>query len=346
METRIERRIMVSVILLLALVFLTYQGTTSAAEKPIELKFSHYMPVTFHEHINAFVPFAKDVELRTKGRVKITIFPSEALGKAKDQYDLAVQGITDIAFLTPSYTAGRFPLTGVMELPIQVPSGKVGTRVIWDLYGKYLKSEYKNVKVLSIWVNNPGHIFTAKTQVKTLDDLKGLRLRSPGPQQTNLLRELGGSPLTLPIPELYDALSRGMVDGVMTDFGAVKDFKLYEKLKYATISNLYVFPMALVMNQKVWDSLPPDIKIVFDELCGLRFGEINADTFDRNGIIGEDVSKKAGIEIIHLSPEQKKIWAERMKPLSEKWVAEMEAKGLPGKKIYEDTLMLLKKYSK
>jgi TRAP-type C4-dicarboxylate transport system substrate-binding protein len=150
----------------------------------------------------------------------------------------------------------------------------------------------------------------------------------------------------MPIPESYDALQRGMVDGTVTDFTAVKDFKLFEVLKYATISNLYVVPMMLVMNQKVWDGLPPDVKPILEELTGRRLAKQCAATYDKNDLIGREACKKAGMEIIQPSAEQKKLWGERMKPLNEKWVAEMESKGRPGKQVLEETRLLLEKYSK
>jgi hypothetical protein len=153
--------VILAVVLFLAL-FFAGGNVISAADKPIDLKLSHIMSPMHHLHVNVFVPFAKEVEERTKGRVKVSLYPAEAMGKAKDHYDMALTGISDISFILPSYTAGRFPLTGVMELPIGIPSADVGSLVIWDLYGKYLKSEYPGVKVLTIWTNQPGHIYTNK----------------------------------------------------------------------------------------------------------------------------------------------------------------------------------------
>ena len=327
------------------ILFFAAPNAFSAAEKPIELKFASFLPPTHHEHIEAFVPFAKEVEARTNGRVKITIYPSEALCKARDLYDAALQGISETAYFIPSYTAGRFPLTTVMELPIGVPSAEVGTHVIWDLYQKYLKSEYPGVKLLSLWTIQPAHIFTTKKPIKTLEDLRGLRIRSPGPLQTITLKEFGAAPISMPASDLYDALQRGMVDGMLTDFAALKGFRFVEVVKYCTISNFYSLPMGYAINLKTWNSLPPDIQKVMEDVGGLRFAESNAKSFDRNDLVGRELSK-GKIEIHQLSPEQKKIWAEKFKNVDDKWVADMEAKGLPGKKVYQDTLSLLQKYSK
>jgi TRAP-type C4-dicarboxylate transport system substrate-binding protein len=297
-------------------------------------------------HVGVFTPFAKELEERTKGRVKITIYGGEALGKAKDHYDNAVNGITDIALFIQGYTPGRFPLTQVIELPIGVPSAKVGSRVIWELYGKYLKQEYPGVKLFTLWTHEPGHVHMARKPVHTLEDLRGLRLRSPGPIQTALVRELGASPLTMPVPELYDALNRGMADGTVIGFSAVKDFKLYEVLKHHTITNLYVMTMGLAMNLKAWNSLPPDIQKIMEELIGARLSEMAGNSFDKYDALGKEEAKRVGAEIYTLPPGEKKRWGERIRPVNEKWVKDMEAKGLPGRKIFEEACQLVEKYSK
>ena len=177
-----ERKlVLLSMSLFLVILFFATQNAFPAVEKPIELKFASLLPAMHHEQMEVFVPFAKEVEERTNGRVKVSLYPSEALCKAKDLYDCALQGVSELTHFVPSYTAGRFPLTTVMELPIGVPSAKVGTQVIWDLYEKHLKTEYAGVKILSLWTNQPAHIFTSKKPIKTLEDLRGLRIRSPGP---------------------------------------------------------------------------------------------------------------------------------------------------------------------
>ena len=332
--------------MVLVFVFATGKFSYAQAVKPIELKLSHWMSPMHSLHVEVFTPFAKELEERTKGRAKVTIYGGEALGKAKDHYEMAMRGITDLALFIQGYTPGRFPLTSVIELPIQVPSGEIGSRVIWELYGKYLKQEYPGIKLLTLWTHDSGALHMTKKPVKTLEDIKGLRLRSPGPQQTLLIKELGASPLTIPIPEVYDALQRGMADGAVIAFSAIKDFKLYEVLKFHTLVDLYVMPMGLAMNQKVWDGLPPDIQKNIEELCGTRMSEIAGVSFDKYGMLAQEIAKKRGAEIYQLPVEQRKIWAERIKPLNEKWIADIEGKGLPGKKIFDDARLLLEKYSK
>jgi TRAP-type C4-dicarboxylate transport system substrate-binding protein len=332
----------------LSLVFVFAAGTFSDAQtvKPIELKLSHFMSPMHNLHADVFAPFSKTVEEKTKGRVKITVYPGEALGKARDHYDMAVNGVTDIAFFIHGYTTGRFPLTSVIELPFLIPSAKVGSRVIWELYEKKYLTEYPGVKVLSLWVHSPGHVHMAKKPAKTLEDLKGVRLRSPGPLQTSLLREFGVSPLTIPIPELYQALQSGMADGAVIPFSAMYDFKLSDIVKHHTIGNLYVMSMSLVMNQKAWEGLSPDIQKIIEENSGSHMSEMAGASYDTYDLKGIEAGKKAGAAFYTLSAEEKKRWVDRSKSVTEKWIADTEAKKLSGKKIYEETQQLLIKYSK
>ena len=254
--------------------------------------------------------------------------------------------VSDISFFIQGYTAGRFPLTSVMELPLGIPSANVGCPVIWELYEKYLKSEYHGVKMLSVWTIAPAYIYTSKKPVRTLEDLRGLRIRSAGPQVTQTLKELGASAISLPASDVYDGLQRGLIDGTTCDFGPMKSFRFAEVVKYGTVISLYVLPMGLAMNQKVWDGLSPDIKKVFGELGGLHFGKRNAISFDNADRVGREELKGKGGEIIELSAEEQKKCAEKFKVINEKWVSDMEAKGLPGKKVLEEASLLVKKYSK
>ncbi|MDI7260821.1 MAG: TRAP transporter substrate-binding protein [Thermodesulfobacteriota bacterium] len=341
-----KRSVLLAMVLFLVIFLAMGRSSYAQATKPIELKLSHWMSPMHNLHVDVFTPFAKELEERTKGRVKVTIFPGEALGKARDHYDLVSQGVVDIAYFIQGYTAGRFPLTTVLELPIGIPSGKVGSRVLWELYDKYLKPEYPGVKILTFFTHGPGHIHMSKKPIKTLEDIKGLRIRSPGPTQTALLRELGGSPLTIPMPDVYDALHKGMAEGAMAPFSPLLDLKLYEVTKFHTIANLYVMPMGLAMNPKVWAAIPPDIQKIIEELCGARMSEIAGANYDKYDLLGMDAAKKAKSEIISLSPEERKKWSARTSALGDKWIADIEAKGLPGKKVFEEASSLVEKYSK
>jgi TRAP-type transport system periplasmic protein len=338
--------LLVTAMLFVTMIYAVPVSSFAAEQKPIELKFAMWNSMQHSMVVEIYQPFAKELEQRTQGRVKVTFYPNEALGKAKDQYDMAVRGISDISVFIHGYTPGRFPLAQVMELPTGVPSGKIGSRILWELYEKYMKQEYPGVKMLMLQTSEPGQVHATKKTVKVLSDFKGMRLRSPGPVQTSVLRALGGSPLTIPIPELYDSLQKGMADGALLPFSAIKDFKLGEVIKHHTIANLYVMTSGLVMNPNAYNSLSPGDQKIMDELTGLRMAEKSGEAFDRSAQVAQDEAKKAGSEIYQLPASERKVWMEKAKPVIDTWIADMEKKGLPGRKVFQEAMSLVDKYSK
>jgi TRAP-type C4-dicarboxylate transport system substrate-binding protein len=341
-----KRNFFVSVAIVFAIMLFAIgtsaQGQTS---RPIELKFAHWLSTMHDLHTDIYIPFAKEIEERTKGRVKIVIYPAEALGKAKDHYDMAVRGIADITIHMPGYTPGRFPLSSVVDLPIQISSARVGSLVFNDLYHKYLKTEYPGVKVLWSYTTDPFQFMMRKKTVKTVADLKGLRMRSGSPQMTAFLRDLSVSPINMPVSEVYESLQRGLLDGAFTSFTALRSFKLFEVVGTVTVANVCVGPSVIVMNPKSWEKLPKDIQNIFDEVTS-TLPEKTGANFDKYVAMSKDLLKKAGGEIHEFPPQETKLLMERFSTSDEKWIAEMEGKGLPGRKVYDEARALAEKYSR
>lgn len=159
--------------------------TPPQAVKPVELRLGHFLPPTHSLHANMMAPWAKEIEQKSGGRIRINIFPGGVLGKPQEYYEAAVQVVMDIAFGLQAYTAGKFPLTSVVELPFLYESAPHSTKALWRLYQEMpaLQNEYRDVKVLALWTHDVDHIMTAKKQIKALEDLKGLRIRAPGAAQ-------------------------------------------------------------------------------------------------------------------------------------------------------------------
>lgn len=341
-----NKTILVICLGLFAVLFSPLHVSYAATEKPIELKFSMWNSLQHSVYVEIYGPFAQELEKRTNGRVKVVFYPGETLGKTKDHFDLVAKGIADLAFFIQGATPGRFPLTSVMELPIGVPSSTVGSRALWELYQKYLTREYTSVKLLGLKVTEPGQIHMTKKQIKTVADLKGLRLRSPSPQQTAVLKALGASPLNISATELYDSLQKGMADGALLPFTAIKDFKLEDVLQRHTIANMYVMTSGFAMNLNTWKRLPPDVQKIIEELTGAKLVEKNGKQSDRNAQLGVMEAKKRGAVIYDLPPAEKRILFEKTNSLNEAWIAQMEKKGLPGRKVFDEALHLIEKYSR
>lgn len=337
------RRWFLAALIALALLGLS-AAPASAQDKPIELKLSHWVGVGHNHHKNVLVPWAKMVEERSKGRLKVTIFPGGVLGKPADHWDMVKDGIADIGWGTHNYTPGRFPLTSAGDLPFIFKTAKGGSRAMWELYQKHLQKEHEGVKVLWVFVHPPAQLHLAKKPVKTLEDLAGMKLRSPGGQVAALVKTLGATPVTMAAPEVYNALERGVVDGTVFPWEAIFGFKLSEVLKHHTVANLYVSTFFITMNQKKYDSLPPDLKKVVDELSGAWGAEFAGAAWDKGEEDGIAAAKKAGAQTHVLTAEERQRWIQKAKPVEDEWITSVGSKGLPGKQVLADLRELVKRF--
>lgn len=335
------------VLLITALPFVTAcaEPTPSPTAEPVELKMSHFMSPKHVQHADVMEPFAKEVEQATDGRVKITIYPGGALGKPPEQYDTAVTGITDIAFGLHCYTPGKFPLTSVLELPFMVTSAEAGSHVFWDLYEKFpeIAAEYPGVKILWLWTHDTGQLLTNKP-IRSMDDLKGMKLRCPGAYQKAAIEAWGAIPVMMPISELYDSLQKGVVDGTVIPLSAIYDFNLYDVAKYVTIGDFYVCTFFMVMNSDSWNKISLKDREIIEGLIGKRMSDKAGAVYDAGVELGIQACEEAGVEIYTLTPDELAEWKEALAPLHEQWITDIEAKGFPGEKIYNEAVKLAAKY--
>jgi TRAP-type C4-dicarboxylate transport system substrate-binding protein len=315
-----------------------------AQDRPIELKFSSWIGSGHGFHTSVLVPWARMVEERSQGKLKVTLFPGATLGKPADHWDMVKNGIADIGWGAYSYTPGRFPLTSVGDLPFLFKTGKGGSRVMWEIYQKHLQKEQEGVKILWLFVHAPGQVHTLRKPIRTLDDLGGVKLRVPGGVVANVVKQLGAIPVTIPAPDTYSALERGVVDGTIFPWETVAGFKLSELLRHHAVANLYVTPNFVAMNQRRYESLPPDLRKVIDDLSGAWAAEFTGGAWDKNDEDGIEAAKKVGAAIYTLPAEERQRWIARVKPLEDEWVSGVEAKGFPGRQVLNDLRELVRRY--
>ena len=284
------------IVLTVICTFLSVSGLLLAVpveSQAVELKMSHFMPTKHTQH-KVMAKWAQTIKEKSGGELTVTIFPGGALGKPPHQFDNAVKGITDIAFAIHSYTPGRFPLTSALRLPFLVQNGEKGSEILWEMSQKYLQDEYKKVKVLWTFCHGPGQIHTTKKQIKTLEDLKGLKLRTPGPIMSKVLKKLGAVPVPMPITQVYTALERKTIDGVCGPWEIMRPFRFYELTKYTTVVDIYTLTFFEVMNKDKYNSLPANLKKIIDDFscCNLYAWVFKGRTnwYERNGfeIFGQD----------------------------------------------------------
>ncbi len=322
-----------------ALVGLLPAGACLAAE--FELKISHMFPPTHFIQTLVLEPWAKTIEEKSNGRVKMQIFAAgSALGDATRQFDQVRGGVVDIAIGIPAIPRGRHPRTTLIELPFTIKTAEAGTKALTQLYDPYLKDDFPGTVMLSLTVTEPSAIHT-KTSVADLDQLKGMRLRAPTPSVTAILNALGATPVGLPPTQIYENVERGVVEGNVMPWGPVGAFKLHEVLKNHLNARLDAVAMYTLMNERRYNSLPPDIKKLFDD-SKIFFAQNWGKWWKDTDQIAIDAAKKAGNTVRDLPDASRDAWRARLQKVVDDYVAEQE-KTVPGsRKIYDAMVAALK----
>ena len=317
--------IVVGTLLCLGLM-MTVLPSERAHAKEIRLKVAMYFPPPAFQ-TKVLEEFCRELEKRTGGQVKVDYYAGGSLLKAPAMFDGVVNGIADIGYSHVYYTAGRMPVTEAVGLPIGYPSAWVSGQVINDFYDEFKPKEFDAVKVLWLNTSSNSAIATARKPIRKLDDLKGLTIRAPG-QAGEIIKALGGSPAPTPMMEVYDALSKGVIDGEASNFETLFAFKFAEVVKYTTsvwqINN--PFPFYLVMNKNSYNKLPPDIKPIFDELVG-EYKERYILTWNSIDFVGKKVGLSKGVEFIELPASELPEWKAAVQPVIEGYVKKMVGKG-------------------
>jgi TRAP-type transport system periplasmic protein len=319
----------------------------------VTLKMHHFLPPVSNAHTKFLVPWAKKVEVDSGGRIKIEIFPSMQLGGTPPQlYDQAKDGVVDLIYTLPGYTAGRFPIAEVFELPFFAnKSAAVNSPAAQEFAEKHLyQTDFKDVKVMCFWTHDDGVIHSNK-QVKTLDDLKGQKLRFPTRFAGEGLKAVGVNVVGMPVPQVPESLAQRVIDGAVIPWEVVPAVKVQELCKYHTeipgSPTFYVATFLLVMNPAKYASLPADLKAVIDKNAGAPAAQMAGTAWDAASDAVEEMVKKRASSVVDMLPEEdKEKWMKLTQPITESWLAGMKEKGQDGPKLLDEAKALLAKYAK
>ncbi|HNY65497.1 MAG TPA: TRAP transporter substrate-binding protein [Deltaproteobacteria bacterium] len=321
-------------------------ATSEAAPqiKPVELTYSIFFPPT-HAQAKAGEEWAREIEKRTNGAVKINVFPGGTLTSANDCYDGVVRGISDIGMSCFAYTRGRFPVMEVLDLPLGYPSGTAATQIANEFYSEVKPKELDDVHVLYIHAHGPGLLHTKKP-VTTLKDIKGVKIRSTG-LSAKLVEALGGVPVAMPQPGTYEALQKGVVDGTFAPMETMKGWKQGEVVKSTTdCQNIgYTTAMFVVMNKAKWDALPEDVKKVFTDVSA-EYVAIHGKAWDDADAEGLNFVKGLGNGILTLPAAEAEKWKAAVKPVIDGYVKAAKEKGLEGDKYVASLTDKIAKFGK
>lgn len=262
------------------------------------LRLSHFWPAESNVNKDIFEAWAKAVEAESEGELVIQSFPSETLSQANKAYQATVQGVSDISITAQGYTAGRFPLTQIVELPGMVNSAEQGSCMIQTLYDQgAIEEEYDDSQVLFVFTNGPGYIHLKDAEVTVPEDLSGLRIRRPTAVVGSMLSDMSAQPVGMPMPEVYTSLQRGVMDGLTTSWDGVGVFGLNDIVNSHTQVPLYTLTFVASMNKRAYQRLTPKAREAIDNNSGMKWSKIAGEVFSELDRSGKDEATQAGHSI-------------------------------------------------
>jgi TRAP-type transport system periplasmic protein len=316
----------------------TLLSTNFASAGAIELKLAYFVGDQ-HAMSQWLVKWANNLEKDSGGRIAVKRFPGSQMGPVQQHYDFVRTGQADVAWFLHGATPGRFPLTEIVQVPYLVGSAEIGTKVLNDpeLRSKYLDAEHRGVKVLLLLTHQPGNVHTTKRPIRTIEDMKGLRLRFASPTIRDFVAALGGTPVGVLPTEQVEQLQKGTIDGVFIDYGGAGiAFKMGGILKYSTEMYSYVSSFGVGMDPDFWNKLPADLQaLVTKSMTGVE--KDVGEAWDALDIPGKKALLDGGAEAIQVSPDENTKFRTIGATVAEAKVNELESKGMPARAIY--TLM-------
>jgi len=312
-------------------------GAFQAQAAPIKLTYSNFFPPT-HIQSKLAEAWCREVEKRTNGRVKVEYYAGQTLTKARQCYDGVVNGLSDIGFSVLAYTRGRFPVLAAVDLPLGYTSGRAATAVANAVYNKFKPKELLDTKVMYLHAHGPGLLHTRKKAVRRMEDLRGLKIRAHGTSAL-VVRALGGTPVPKPMPETYQMLQKGVVDGAVYPFEANKGWKLGEVADYATaaFSVAYTTTFFVVMNKDKWNVLPADIKQIIEDI-NREWAVKHAAAWDSSDMAGIRFFLNQGNEIIGIDAKEAARWKKAVAFIIYDYIKKMNKNRFNGKEIDDFTV--------
>jgi len=320
-----------------------------SVQKPIVLKVQHFQGPQSVEQTQMLGGWCESIAKDSKGRLQCQIYPSMQLGGKPNQlFDQAKDGVVDVVWTMAGYTPGRFTKTQVFELPFMMTEPIGTSRAAWNFVEKNAQDEYRGVKLLAVHVHGPGVIFSKNKPIETMQDFKGTKVRAPTANINKTLAQMGATPVGMPVPQVPEALSKGVIEAAVIPWQVAPSLKINELTQFASETDpnfpaLYTAVFIMPMNKAKYDSLPDDLKAVIDKNSGqdlsVKFATIHT---------GEDKPSRqvfvntAGYKINTIPASELLKWQAVTNQLDDVWVADVNKRGGNGKALLQEAKDMIK----
>jgi TRAP-type C4-dicarboxylate transport system substrate-binding protein len=332
---------------LLTASLLTAAMATSA--DTVTLKVHHFLPAGSYAQTMLIKPWCDRIAQDSGDRLKCQIYPSMQLGGTPPQlFDQVKDGIVDVIWTLPGYTAGRFPLVEVFELPFMMQNPESTSKALWDYVQQYDTAEFKDIHPLAFHVHGDGVFHMVKKPIKVMADLKDQKVRAPTRQTNKMLAALGATPVSMPVPAVSESLAKSVIDGALVPYEVVPAVKIQELVKFHSETDpaepaIYTSVFLLAMNKARYEGLPPDLKKVIDANSGKALSGMAGKAFLQADEEGKKLTTKNTTNVIAKSELDS--WKKVGQTVTDAWVAEVTANGANGKMLLDNARALIVKNS-
>ena len=313
--------------------------STTAFAQEVTLRIHQMLPAQATIPAQAIEPWAAKVSDESDGRIKFELYPAMQLGGAPPElFDQAKDGVVDIIWTVLGYTPGRFPKSEVFELPFMIPNGEVGSAAFYNYVQENSADEFAGVHVIALHTHGPG-LFHSKAPVTSLEDLNGMKVRGGSRIISDMLAELGAEPIGMPVPQVTEALSKGVIDATTIPWEVTPSLRVAELVQnhtgFTSQYGLYTQTFGFVMNMDSYNNLPDDLKAVIDANSGLETSRMFGRVMDNGDATGLSIAVNAGNNVVQLDEAETARWIEAAGPVVDRWLADMDGQGIDGQSLLD-----------
>ncbi|MEX2535170.1 MAG: TRAP transporter substrate-binding protein [Trueperaceae bacterium] len=324
----------------------------SAFSQEVTLRLHHFLAPNSPTQQGYLEPWAERVEQASDGRIEVEIYPSMQLGGAAPSLiDQVEDGVVDLVWTLPGYTAGRFPISEAFELPFMSGLAVHSSQALCEFFEMHLQDEYESVRVITLHTAGHGILHVKGRAVTSLEDLRGLQIRAPNRITAEALAALGAQPIGMPVPQVPESLVHGVIDGTLLPWEVTVPLRIAELVDSHTTFDsphgFYSSIFLLAMNRQSYERLPDDLKPAIDAnsmAAGCDEARIAGASVDAADLVGEALAREQG-NAVHVIPRDRvKEWQDGVRPVIDSWVEMMDRAGLDGEVILQDARDLVAKY--
>ena len=307
--------------------------SSGAYAEDVVLRHSILLPPTHFLNKDVFFPYFEEIEKVTEGRVKVEV-SSAPLGPPPRNYQLAVDGIADITWGVHGYTPGTFPLSELVELPFQSTNAERDSVAYWKMFADVLEPAgmHPGVHTMVVFVQPAGQYYNNIRPIKEPGDFAGLKIRATNSSVSDAIARLGGTPISLPVTEMREALEKGIVDGITLTDEALFLFQVQDFVKYemAVPGGLYNASFFMVMNEDAWNRISPEDQEAISAISGEALARKIGHVWQANQDAAVSRAKEQGIEISVPEGVLLDYLHEKLDGFEAAWIEKASAAGIDG----------------